>query len=323
MPSARFITGSHAERLAQDLSRKSRDVVLSDKYKQLFPEIELSDDQNTKTYFVNTKGGKRLHQNDATGMQLEKKAGEIRHICLPATDEDEIIPIECAKKYINHLFDQKLVPQSVCESEYKRLGEVGYAGQYRQKPVPRGGALFKVDRLLYDPHPPTKWKIKPIRYWDKAISITDGSAWTVGVKAGIDTSDNVWILDVNRGRWEASAREAQLLSTAKVDTKQVVIWMEQEPAASGKESVENSTYRLALHGFFARPDKVTGDKVVRADTFSVAVNAGRVILVPAPWNHEFVEELRFFPNSRYKDQVDAVSGCWSKLSTRRLKVGAI
>ena len=47
MPSARHITGSHAESLALDLSRKSRDVVLSDKYRRFFPEIQLREDQNT------------------------------------------------------------------------------------------------------------------------------------------------------------------------------------------------------------------------------------------------------------------------------------
>jgi hypothetical protein len=59
MPSARIITGSFSERLALDLSRKSRDVVMSEKYHELFPEIELREDQNTKGYFVNTKGGIR------------------------------------------------------------------------------------------------------------------------------------------------------------------------------------------------------------------------------------------------------------------------
>lgn len=59
MPSFRTICGSYSYPLAMDLSRKSRDVVNSDLYKRLFPDVELRLDQNTKGYFSNTKGGMR------------------------------------------------------------------------------------------------------------------------------------------------------------------------------------------------------------------------------------------------------------------------
>jgi predicted phage terminase large subunit-like protein len=59
MPSARFIGGSYSFPLAMDLSRKNRDVVLSEKYRACFPEIELREDQNAKHYFANSKGGYR------------------------------------------------------------------------------------------------------------------------------------------------------------------------------------------------------------------------------------------------------------------------
>lgn len=59
MPSARILCASYAHPLALDLSRKSRDVATSTKYKQCFPEIELREDQNAKGYFQNTKGGMR------------------------------------------------------------------------------------------------------------------------------------------------------------------------------------------------------------------------------------------------------------------------
>jgi predicted phage terminase large subunit-like protein len=74
-------------------------------------------------------------------------------------------------------------------------------------------------------------------------------------------------------------------------------------------------------GYIAQADKVTGDKEIRADTFSVSVNSGRVVVVPAPWNHELIEEMRFFPLSRYKDQVDAASGGVSRLVKKKLVVG--
>lgn len=60
MPTCRFIGASYAHPLALDLSRKSRDVIKSDLYQRLFPDIKLRPDQDTKAYFANTKGGFRF-----------------------------------------------------------------------------------------------------------------------------------------------------------------------------------------------------------------------------------------------------------------------
>lgn len=59
MPSARIICGSHTDKLAMDLSLKCRDLIYSDKYQVIFPDIRMRGDQNTKSYFMNTKRGSR------------------------------------------------------------------------------------------------------------------------------------------------------------------------------------------------------------------------------------------------------------------------
>lgn len=60
MPSARVLTASHTDALALDLANKARQVIKSDKYRHLFPAIELREDQDTKGYYANTLGGDRL-----------------------------------------------------------------------------------------------------------------------------------------------------------------------------------------------------------------------------------------------------------------------
>ena len=65
-------------------------------------------------------------------------------------------------------------------------------------------------------------------------------------------------------------------------------------------------------------DRPTGDKIHRADPFSVAVNNGDVWILNADWNRDFKEELRYFPYSRFKDQVDAASLAYTKLNQRKL-----
>jgi phage terminase large subunit-like protein len=42
------------------------------------------------------------------------------------------------------------------------------------------------------------------------------------------------------------------------------------------------------------------------------------MLLKADWNHEYIEELRGFPFGTYKDQVDASSGAFNHLTSKRV-----
>lgn len=259
----------------------------------------------------------RLSENDPTGMML-KEWKNIKHICLPATNAGKIIPPELEKNYINGFLDPVRLPQKVLD-EAKDRGEYFYAGQMMQSPIPLGGAMFHVENFVLEQIPPTKWKMR-MRYWDKAGS-KDSGMYTVGVLMGKDMEDHYWILDVVRGRWDTSTREKVIRQTAEVDGIGVYVGVEQEPGSSGKESAENTVRNLA--GFKIRIDRPTGDKSQRADPFSAQVNAGVVRIVRAPWNKDYIDELRYFSleNSKYKDQVDASSGAFKYVSKPVIKVG--
>ena len=73
-----------------------------------------------------------------------------------------------------------------------------------------------------------------------------------------------------------------------------------------------------LAGYGCYKECPTGDKVFRADPFSVQVNNGNVQMLVADWNHTYKDELRNFPFSTYKDQVDASSGAFLKLTQKRV-----
>jgi phage terminase large subunit-like protein len=64
--------------------------------------------------------------------------------------------------------------------------------------------------------------------------------------------------------------------------------------------------------------------MLRADPFSAQVNIGNVRVLQAPWNDEYLDELRnFSPLSFYKDQVDASSGAFAFLTGKRIKIGVL
>lgn len=270
----------------------------------------------------------RLHQNDPSALFLEEAKKEdgtpVRHIRLPGevvvSGLKEVRPRKLAAHYVDGLLDPVRLNRKVLRNLHTRLGEYGYAGQILQNPVPIGGGMFKTERIQIDDPPPLRHFKALVRYWDKA-GTQAGGAYTVGALLGRDAHGRFWVLDVVRGQWDPQRREATILQTAQLDTDRVKIGIEQEPGSGGKESAESTVRNLA--GFRVRVDPVKGDKVYRADPFSVQVNGGNVRMRKADWNSEFIEEMRHFPLSKYKDQVDAASGAFAMLVKKRKKVGGM
>lgn len=266
----------------------------------------------------------RLHQNDPTGHQLSKKKNKIRHICLPGeirNYRDKVQPPELVSKYVNDLLDPVRLNWEALTDLETELGQYGYAGQVGQNPTPPAGGMFKVDHFIAINVMPSPINIQmTVRYWDKAGTKeqADGrgkSAYTVGTKMH-KLSTGKWIIsDVKRGRWSSEEREAIIRSTAEADGTDVKVYIEQEPGSGGKESAENTVRNLA--GFSINVDHPVGDKVYRADPYSVQVNNGNVLLLVGDWNKEFIEEHRHFPFSTYKDQVDSAGAAFAALTGKK------
>jgi predicted phage terminase large subunit-like protein len=149
------------------------------------------------------------------------------------------------------------------------------------------------------------------RYWDKAAT-AGGGDWTVGAKMGFK-DDVFYVTDVVRGQWGSGDREKIIRQTAELDGPGVRVYIEQEPGSSGVDSVQNTI--LNLRGYPIKADKVTGDKVTRANPMAAQAQAGNVKLLRAPWNEGYLRELHAFPTDGVPDdQVDASSGAFNKLA---------
>lgn len=381
MPNAVCICISHTARLANDFSVECRDIINSERYQTLFPEIVLKDDQDTKTAFKNTKkgerkaisvGGKvtgshghfillddpidpegvlseavlektnrwisqslptrvknveivpfimimqRLHQNDPSAQMLE--TGEARHICLPAELSDDVKPKRLRKFYKDGLMSPNRLSQTSLLKKQKQLTSYSYTGQYQQNPIPPEGGMFQVQKLDITDYPPRRI-VRKIRSWDKAGTKGGTGAYTAGVLMGIDTKDEYWVLDVVRGRWRASEREEEIQRTARLDGDSVEIVIEQEPGSGGKESAEATVKRLS--GYRVRVVLPKGDKALRADPFSVQVNWHNVHILKKEWTKDYIDEMQFFPLSKYKDQIDASSQAFAELAKPAVAYGAL
>lgn len=390
----KFITASYAETLALESADYSRDIMRSQRFKTLFPELEIRSDKDKKGNFkivktVYTQSGyqsvqqggnrfstsvggtltgfhghilivddplnpnqatseaelrnanhwvsqtlstrkankrtattimimQRLHQNDPSGYILNNKARTVKHLCLPGEIRDYrdcVVPKELVKYYKDDLLDPKRMPWSVIERLKADLGQYGYAGQIGQKPTPPGGGMFRIDNIpIVHTFDPTQVDGQMIRYWDKA-GTQGGGAYTAGVKMARLKNGKYLILDVKRGQWSTDVRERIIKQTAQADGYETIIWIEQEPGSGGKDSAHATITNLA--GFTIYKELPKGDKIYRADPFSVQVNEGNVMLLHGPWNEEYLQELEYFPFSTYKDQVDGSSGAFSKLARKK------
>jgi predicted phage terminase large subunit-like protein len=389
MPSFRSINVSYAFPLAEELGQKARDVVNSDAYHALFPEVRLRDDFYKKSHFGNTRGGYRFAigvdgqvtgrhahlitvddpldpQQAVSALELEKtnrflrntlpsrkvdkavtptilvmqrlcvgdptdlflSRGKVRHVCLPAELGDNVKPPELKRHYAKvdggpALMDPVRLGRAVLE-EAKNEGQFIYAGQYLQRPVPEGGGMFHVSQFRYaESLPPWEQFSSVVRAWDKGGTTTGD--YTVGVRLGRTHDDHYWVLDVVRGRWNSSARENVIDGTAESDGLDTLIALEKDPGAGGLESAENTMKRLQKLGHRVKlfpVGKSEGDKVARADPFSVKVNAGGVTLLKAPWNSLFVAEFETFDGKHgHDDQVDATSTAHRALWRGKKRVG--
>ena len=390
----KFITASYSMPLSLEASELCKDLVTSDKYKALYPEIRLKPDKEAKSNYKVIKilewnkgrvakhkigGGRyttsvggtvtgfhshvfiwddpmnpkidnspeqiqktnnwvsriastrktdknksvmigimqRLHENDPSGHILNKKKKKLKHICLPGTlenYEEYVKPPELKAFYVNGMLDPNRLDETALEELKIDLGQYGFAGQVGQNPTPPGGGMFKIGMFQITdtfPHESLIDENAVVRYWDKA-GTTDGGAYTVGVKMYKLKDGRYFIPDVKRRQVAALDRENLIKATAQADGKKCRIYIEQEPGSGGKESAQ-STIRN-LDGYHCEADHPQGSKVYRADPYSVQVNGGNVLLLRAEWNEAFIEEHKYFPLSKYKDQVDGASGAYAKLS---------
>lgn len=304
------------------------------------PEEVESDTERTKTvtYFDRTLStrldnkktdaiivvAQRLHLTDVCQRCIELG---YTHVKIPAVAPQKttvIFPVSgrtFEREPGDLLWPEREGPKEIAAAKLQ-LGSYGFSALLQQEPIPAGGGLFKrawfADKFVDTP-PKHAFKI---RYWDKA-GTQEGGAYTAGVLMAMGLDRRVYILDVIRGQWSALEREATIKATSQLDRNRFQKWyrifVEQEPGSSGKEAAESTVRNL--HGFDVRAERPTGDKVVRARPLSAQCEGGNVYLVRGLWNDAFLDELSVFPMGLFKDQVDAASGAYNKLSKAVIRTG--
>jgi predicted phage terminase large subunit-like protein len=325
------VTGFHAHVIIWDDPLNPKDanskVMLARTNRWISETISTRKVDKQKSFTIGIM--QRICQNDPSGFLLKKSKSNLHYICLPGELDnfaDLVHPPKLKKYYVDGLLDPRRLNRAVLQELQTDLGQYGYAGQIGQKPTPPGGGMFKIDMFqIIDTAPSPDEFVKVVRYWDKAGSQGAG-CYTAGTKMAKLRDGRFLILNVRRGQWGTNIRENHISATADADYlsmnmcsvgTRVRTYVEQEPGSGGKESAEATCRRLSLAGYHCEADLPRGDKVFRADPYSVQVNMGNVYLLQGDWNQAFVEEHEYFPVGTYKDQVDSAAGAYSKLVGKR------
>jgi predicted phage terminase large subunit-like protein len=178
---------------------------------------------------------------------------------------------------------------------------------YQQNPVPDTGSYYTNEMFHYYDDRPRRLRIYAA--FDLAVSKADRADFTVGIVVGVDKAQDIYILDLVRGRWDANEIVDQLLKVHKI----------YQPDAIG---VERGTIQLALKPFMDKRLREEGvfdlhlklltpgkrDKEARGRNIQGRMKQGRVFWPrQASWLEPAQRELLQFPLGSHDDVPDTLA----------------
>lgn len=253
----------------------------------------------------------RLHEDDLVG-HIQDKGLDYEMLVLPAEYEGERFKssigfVDPRTEAGALLWSDRFGRREINEMK-ATLSSRGIAGQLQQRPAPMTGSIFK--RGWFEQRGRGGGTARYIS-WDTAASMADTAAYSCGIVGELMPDYRLFIREVYRDRLEFPQLEYKVEELAskykdRRDLHDIII----EYKSSGVQVVQ-SLKQTSDVGDYIVMYTPKGDKIARAYEAAKWCEKGMVILPPPsedfPWMLDFEEELFKFPNSKYKDQVDAFS----------------
>jgi predicted phage terminase large subunit-like protein len=174
------------------------------------------------------------------------------------------------------------------------------------------------DYVSFVPDDVIEW----VRCWDLAATekTENGDpAFTAGVLMGKRKNGRYIVADVVNKQMSASDVRQTIKHTAQQDIakyKRVKIRLPKDPGQAGKEQAES--YIKFLAGFNVVTVAETGSKEARAEPMAAQWQAGNFDILTGSWNEEYLQQLENFPDSKFKDMVDASANAFTELETKNV-----
>lgn len=259
----------------------------------------------------------RYHQADLAGYLLA--TGEFDYWRYAAEADGDYIDDETGLVYKDPLerttgeFLTQRPPFTTTFYEKQRKNPKTWYSQFQGKPTGEEGNTFNVKKIHVlelgsEEHERLKSEcLHTGRGWDNAVSKEEGvAAFTAGVRMGITQDERILIDDIVRQRLNTAERYDKQLETAEMDGFLVPALVPIDPGSAGVDTAFQTQQMLEAEGYTCIAERVSGSKELRAYPLSLAVNSGKVhVALEDSVRQEFFKELKNFPLSTFKDQVDA------------------
>ncbi len=271
-----------------------------------------------------------------TGYAIPERSGQIRWMVVL----NDIIywgdtPEELAKKYEVNVEDCKSVTFIASRLEDNKIlmeSDPGYLANLKamtevdMERLLRGnwkikaaaGSFFKRSQVGEILTEVPKDLVAVCRGWDLAATDKDEddeAAFTAGVLMGRRGNGRFVIIDVINRQLKAGDVRSTVLVTAKMDHAKYA-WcrqrLPQDPGQAGKD--QKASYMEMLAGFDVHMIPESGDKATRAEPMAAQWQHGMFDLVAGEWNEAYLNQLESFPDSKWKDMVDASSSAFNEIT---------
>jgi predicted phage terminase large subunit-like protein len=179
-----------------------------------------------------------------------------------------------------------------------------WSALYQQKPAPDEGSYFKREWFKWYDTAPALSRMRIYGASDYAVTDAGGD-YTVHIVVGVDTEDNIYVLDLWRGQTASDKWIDALLSLIR--QYKPMMWLE-ESGQIIKSIGPFLEKRMREEKTYCRREQVVSvaDKPSRSRSIQARSSMGRVYLPhKSPWSAEFLSELLVFPAGKHDDQVDA------------------
>lgn len=267
----------------------------------------------------------RLHERDTAGIILSRQLG-YEHLMLPMRFEPERRCATCIgftdprTEDGELLFPERFSEAQVSEME-RTMGSFATAGQLQQRPMPRGGGLFKSDWIQHWDKLPERFDAAVIS-WDMTFKESATSDFVVGQVWG-RKDGAFYLVDQFRGRWDFVKSLEQFVAAARKYpriTRKLI-----EDKANGPAII--SALKRKVTGIIPITPKES--KEARANAVTTLWEARNVYLPPPdryPWvAQDFIPELLAFPSGAHDDQCFAagtlIATPWGDRPIESLKAG--
>lgn len=189
----------------------------------------------------------------------------------------------------------------------QRLDPLGFAALYQQRPTVADGVLFRRETIQFYRPEQLPENLRIYAASDHAVEISQRNDFTVLLTVGIDSQNNIYLLDC---WWQKQRTDVvvEAMMTLARDRAPVLWWAEKGHISKSIGPFLRRRMHETGTMFTIREVTPAGDKMQRAQPIAGRVAMGKVFFpLNAVWTERAISELLAFPNGTHDDFVDTLA----------------